>query len=84
MGLSSAPNPIAELVASSLMLLASLAPIPFRVLVSALLRVSLAFTSTGVKPSSLQKVDQHNKESVMKPLMGIAFCAVNIQFHAAE
>ena len=45
--------PMAELVASSLMLLASLAPMPFSALLSALLRVSLAFTSTGVSPNSL-------------------------------
>lgn len=52
-GLSLAPRPMAVFVDSSLMLLASFAPTPFSALVSALLRVSLAFTSTGVNPSSL-------------------------------
>ena len=41
------------LVVSSRRLLASLPATPLSALVSALLRVSLAFTSTGMKPISL-------------------------------
>ena len=49
-----ASTPIAALVASSLTTLDFLPPIPATILESALLRVSLALTSTGVYPSSLQ------------------------------
>lgn len=52
--LPSAPVPSAVLVASSLMLLASLPFTPVLALLSALLRVSLAFTSTGMNPCSLR------------------------------
>lgn len=53
LGLLLLSSPMAVLVANSRMLLDSLPPMPFRALLSALFRVSLAFTSTGVKPSSL-------------------------------
>ena len=46
-------TPRAVLLTSSLMVLDSLPPMPVLALLSALLRVSLAFTSTGMKPSSL-------------------------------
>ena len=54
-GLPSGPVLMAVLVASSRMPLDSFPPTPFRALLSDLLRVSLAFTSTGRKPSSLQR-----------------------------
>lgn len=53
LGFPSAPAPMAQLVASSRMALDSLPPMPPFTLVSDLLRVSLAFTSTGSSPSSL-------------------------------
>ena len=52
-GLPSGPVLMAVLVASSRMPLDSFPPMPFKALLSDLLRVSLAFTSTGRKPSSL-------------------------------
>ena len=50
--------PRAVLLTSSLMMLDSLPPMPVLALLSALLRVSLAFTSTGMKPSSLLQIPQ--------------------------
>ena len=60
-GRPSAPAPMAVLVVSSRRLLVSLPAMPLSALASALLRVSLAFTSTARKPISLRYGPRHQE-----------------------